>query len=110
MLRLRLLHDRAREDAQFVEPDPRPAMAELARDFPGALREIDELPINVIRERIEALTVAEKDRARVEPWMHAHAIFHRLARGALVAKRWLEGRALMPDLEAAFADAVPTFS
>jgi hypothetical protein len=110
MLRLRLLHERARTDPQFVEPDPRAAMAELARDFPGALREIDELPIDVIRARIDALTIAENDDSRAEPWMHAHAIFHRLARGALATKRWLEGRALTPDLEAAFADALPTLS
>jgi hypothetical protein len=108
MLRLRLLHARAREEAGFVEPDPRPAMAELARDFPGALREIDELPIDVIRERIAALAAAEQDGSRAEPWMLAHLSFHRLARGALAAKRWLEGRPLTPDLAAAFALALPT--
>ena len=38
--------------------------------------------------------------------MQAHARFHALARGALAAKRWLEGRALTPELDAAFARAV----
>ena len=108
MLRLRLLHARAREEPGFVEPDPREAMAELARDFPGALREIDELPVDVIRQRIAALAAAEVDTSRAEAWMRAHASFHRHARGALAAKRWLEGRPATPDLIAAFARALPT--
>ncbi len=110
MLRLRLLHAHAREESGYVEPDPRSAMAELARDFPGALREIDELPIDVIRQRIEAVAEAESDAACVEPWMRAHIGFHRLARGALAAKRWLEGRALTPGLEADFAHAAATMA
>lgn len=108
MLRLRLLHARAREEPGFVEPDPRCAMAELARDYPGALREIDELPIEVIRQRIDAVTAAETDASRNEPWMRAHAGFHRLARGALAVKRWLEGRPLTPELEAELVVALAT--
>lgn len=98
MLQLRLLHDRARSEPDFVEPDPRRALAELARVFPGALREIDELPIEVIRARIEALVAAESDASRVAPWMTVIARFHALARGALAMKRWLAGRALTPEL------------
>lgn len=107
MLHLRELHARAHADPTFVEPDPRAAMAELARRFPGALREIDELPIDVIRARIDALAAAEADRTRLQPWMPAHASFHRLARGALAVKRWLGGRALTPALEQAFEAALP---
>ena len=83
-------------------------MAELARDFPGALREIDELPIEVIRERIDAIAEAEGDARRAAPWMLAQLSFHRLARGALAAKRWLAGRPLTPALTEAFTRAVPT--
>lgn len=108
MLRLRLLHARAREEPDFVEPDPRAAMAELARDFPGALREIDELPIDVIRQRIDVLVRAEGDASHAESWMGAQLSFHRLARGALAAKRWLEGRPLTADLADAFARVVLT--
>ncbi len=86
MLRLRLLH------ASGDEPDPRRAMAALAGRFPGALREIDELPLDEIRGRIEALRAAEGDRSRVVPWMRATSRFHALTRGALCAKRWLGGR------------------
>ena len=111
MLRLRLLHARAREEPGFVEPDPRRAMAELAREFPGALRELDELPLDVIRERIAALVVAERESTpapQVALWMRAQVGFHRLARGALAVKRWLAGRPLTPALEASFARAVAT--
>jgi hypothetical protein len=108
MLRLRQLHDRAQNEADFVEPDPREEMASLARAFPGALREIDELPIEVIRTRIDELANAERDSASVASWMKVHARFHALARGALAAKRWLEGRVLTPALDAEFASAIAT--
>jgi hypothetical protein len=88
MLRLRLAHQ---EDD---EPDPRRDMAKLASRFPGALREIDELPLDVIEARIEALSAG-----RVEPWMEPVAMFHRLTRGALCAKRWLRGRKELDDEE-----------
>jgi hypothetical protein len=108
MLRLRELHARAKEDADFVEPDPRPAMADLARSYPGALREIDELPLEAIRARIEELAAAERDATRVASWMNAQSRFHALARGALAVKRWLEGRPLTPELDRAFAAALAT--
>ncbi len=108
MLRLRQLHARAKAEPDFEEPDPRPAMAALARRYPGALREIDELPIDVIEARIVELAAAESDMTRILPWMSAHASFHRLARGALAVKRWLAGRVLSPSLEKAFARALLT--
>lgn len=84
MLRLRIAH------ASPDEPDPRRDMAALAARFPGALREIDELTLAEICARLDAVTRAEPDSA--EAWMHAHAVFHALMRGALFAKRWLAGR------------------
>ena len=110
MLRLRLLHVRVHQEPDFQEPDPRRAKAELAREFPGALRELDELGLDVIRERIAALALAEDDEARDAPWMHAQVGFHRLARGALAVKRWLGGRPLTPAIEDAFARALPKLS
>ena len=35
-------------------------MADLARAYPGALREIDELPLEAIRARVEELAAAER--------------------------------------------------
>ncbi len=93
MLRLRLLHLRAQNEPGFVEPNPVPAMKALAREFPGALRELDELPLDVVRARIAELDEAQRDPMRIATWMRASSSFHRLARGALAAKRWLAGRA-----------------
>ena len=64
----------------------------MPRGFPGALREIDELELAVIRERIERLDAALRGDGPVERWMEAVGLFHALARGALRAKRWLAGR------------------
>lgn len=86
MLRLRELH--GRDD----EPEPRADMVALASRFPGALREIDELPIDELRRRIDELTAALADASRVTAWMTAQMRFHALTRGALCAKRWLAGR------------------
>jgi hypothetical protein len=108
ILRLRELHARATDDPGFVEPDPRAAMADLARSYPGALRELDELPLALIRTRIDELLAAELDAERAAPWMTAQLRFHALARGALAVKRWLAGRARTPALDAAFASAVST--
>jgi hypothetical protein len=109
MLALREAHARARSDECFVEPDPRPQMAKLAEEFPGALREIDRLPLEVIVARIEALVIAERDASRTERWMHAQVSFHQLARGALVAKRWLAGRKhVTAATRDAFLEVLPT--
>jgi hypothetical protein len=110
MLRLRLLHMRAKAEPDFVEPDPRAAMAELARAFPGALREIDDLPLEVIRARITEIAAAETDPERAASWMNAHVSFHRLARGALLVKRWLGGRSLDAALAATFGATLAVMS
>lgn len=86
------------------EPDPRAEMQALAAAFPGALRDLDRLPLVEIGHRIEALRVAEDEPARVEGWMIAEHTFHRYARGALAVKRWLSENAAD---EAAFRRALP---
>jgi hypothetical protein len=85
MLRLRLA-----ADAGDIG-DPRRAMAALASQFPGALREIDDLPLETIRARIRDLAQCERG-VPVTPWMEATHLFHALTRGALCAKKWLAGR------------------
>lgn len=81
--------------------DPQPRMAALAERFPGALREIDELPLAEIDARIAALARAESDPDATATWMHAMTRFHALARGVLFVKRALaDGRtsdATWPD-------------
>jgi hypothetical protein len=88
MLSMRLAHDSGVES----EARARERMAELASQFPGALREIDDLDLGVIRDRIGRLDAALRGDAPVERWMEAVGLFHTLARGALRAKRWLAGR------------------
>jgi hypothetical protein len=88
MLGMRRRHDAGEEDTAQVRQE----MAELAARYPGALREIDDLPVEVIEQRIAALAGALEGTIEVEPWMRAAARFHALARGALCAKRWLGGR------------------
>lgn len=109
MARLRDLHARAQRDPAFVEPDPRSEMLSLSDEYPGALREIDELPADVLRARLDALEAAERGPGAFAPWMRAQDAFHRAARGALCAKRWLgRTRDVTPSTTAAFVAAVST--
>jgi len=108
LLTLRELHDRAKADPSFVEPDPKNEMTALARTWPGALRELDELSIDVIRTRLSSLDRALLDASRIERWMIAQDAFHRLARGALAAKRWLGKRKrITPALRSDFQAHAP---
>lgn len=97
MLAMRVEHERGTEDVREV----RGRMGRLAATFPGALREIDELPLVEIRRRVRALTRVLGEGTAPAPWMIAMARFHALTRGALVAKRWLRGRKRVDDLVAA---------
>jgi hypothetical protein len=99
MLSMRLAHACGDES----ETDARDRMAELAWRFPGSLREIDDLELDVIRARIGQLDRALRGDQQTEPWMEAVALFHGLARGALWAKRWLAGRkTIEPSTTCAF--------
>lgn len=101
ILRLRVAH------ASPDEPDPRGDMAKLAARYPGALREIDELSLDDIRNRVRALEIAADDPSTAATWMVATARFHELARGALCAKRWLAGKkSVDASLRAAFTSDV----
>ncbi len=93
-----------RLDASGVPHDPTPRLRALALRFPGALREIDALPLESIERRLTAL-----DRARggePERWMVAMSRYHREMRLALEVKRWL-GRRRVVDaaMERAFEEA-----
>jgi hypothetical protein len=104
MLGMRLAHAAGAEE----EDEVRPRMAALAVRFPGALREIDDLELDEIRARIASLDASIEEGRGLEPWMEPVALFHRLARGALCAKRWLQRRRLVDDAVArAFAEELP---
>lgn len=90
-----------------AKAEARPRMAELASRFPGALRELDDMELCEIERRVAALDVALGNSALIERWMEAIALFHARARGALSAKRWLDGRKAVDGAVAeAFANAV----
>jgi hypothetical protein len=102
MLAMRLAHEAGTEDDGVSA-----RMAQLARRYPGALREIDELELREIRARIEALEATARGEAEREEWMLAVGLFHALMRGALCAKRWLAGRKVIDAAtEQAFAAAL----
>lgn len=88
MLRLRDL------DAAGGAPDPRAAMRALAARFPGALREIDELPRELLAERLEAVERALGDPSHLEDWMIAIARYHARLRLALRVRRVIPARTL----------------
>lgn len=92
MLEMRRAHDRGAEE------DPREQMRELAAEFPGALREIDELPLSVIEQRIQALTEVIEQRQVHAPWMAWMVSYHGHLRAALRIKRMA---LLRHDLDAA---------
>lgn len=109
MLAMRLAHES--QDADEVHAERR--MNALARRFPGALREIDDLEMDEIRWRIDRLDAALRGEVAVERWMQAVALFHASARGALCAKRWLAGRKrrdVDSATQRAYTAAVPTLT
>lgn len=71
---------RAHEDG--TEGDPRDAMRALAAEFPGALRELDELPMETVEARLAALREPEPPA-----WADAMSRYHGWMRLALAIKR-----------------------
>jgi hypothetical protein len=103
MLAMRLAHASGGE----IPAQARSRMIVLAKRFPGALREIDDLELADIRRRISDLGDVASGARDAQPWMVAMSLFHQLARGALCVKRWLCGRKRVdPHLERAFGAQV----
>jgi hypothetical protein len=74
---------RARDRGEPVPPAP--VFKELAREFPGCLRELDTLPLDELDARAGALAAAAAG-GPVEPWMEWLAGYHALLRAALRIK------------------------
>jgi hypothetical protein len=72
----------------------RPKLAALAREFPGALRELDQLPMDRVEERLRAIERALDERAEPEPWMQLQAAYHGFMRAVLRIRRLSRGRSL----------------
>ena len=76
---------RMRQDTSAT--DRREQMARLAERFPGALREIDELTIDEIVERVATLDAVVRGEAPVPDWARFLARYHGWLRAALRIKR-----------------------
>lgn len=72
--------------------DPKTEMVELARRFPGALRELDELPMQHIEQRLAALEAAADARAEPPAWAALQITYHGWMRAVLRVKRLAAGR------------------
>jgi hypothetical protein len=85
MQRLRIEH--AAGDAE----DPRPRLRALSARFPGALRELDQLPMEQIEQRLATLH-AVLERAQPAPeWIGLQLAYHGWMRAVLCVKRIAAG-------------------
>lgn len=75
---------RLREDAESGVKPLRSELQQLAQEFPGALREVDETPLDDLRARLAALeegTGADD----LPPWAQASWLYHHALRTLLTA-------------------------
>jgi len=77
---------------------PPSALRELSREFPGALRELDTLPLDEIDRRVTALDRAGEGAAPLETWMTWMTAYHATMKAALLVKARVARR---PGLDAA---------
>jgi hypothetical protein len=91
---VRALRDKYREikrlrdaDAAGLIADPRREMAALAQRFPGALRELDELPMDQIEARLFALEQLSASVDAVPEWVRLQIGYHGCMRAVLRIKR-----------------------
>jgi hypothetical protein len=73
-----------------VLPPARETLRPLACEFPGALRELDCLPLALLDGRLRAVLEAERGAAP-EPWIDWMLAYHERMRLALSAKARLAG-------------------
>jgi hypothetical protein len=97
-----ILDLRMKRHAAPTSDVPEDELRALAREFPGALRDLDLLRIAEVHDRIEALVAAELDPVNMKSWMIAELTFYDAMRGVLATKAWLKRRR---DVDAAIRDA-----
>ena len=78
---------------------PKAIFKALADEFPGALNELDMLPLEIIDERAAALGRAARG-GRGEPWMEWLLAYHALMRAALRVKLRLARARVVSDARA----------
>jgi hypothetical protein len=103
--RLRALH------AERPSHEPRSELRALSARFPGALRELDQLPIETVEQRLCALEAALARGGEAPDWAALQIGYHGCMRAALRIKRWFAGRAqadpgaLLAELRARYRPA-----
>jgi len=95
----RTLAELRRAQQMLSRDDVRTPLQNLAREFPGALRELDLLPLDEIDRRFERLEAAAL-RGSVEPWMGWMHAYHLTMRAALGVKRRLAGQRVVAEATA----------
>ena len=98
---LRRKYDLLVELREGRQPGARDSLRALATEFPGALRELDALPLEALCARRAAL-----DDAPPAPWIAWIAAYHGLMRVTLALKRIMPARRALDDAGVtALADA-----
>ena len=90
---------RLREASDRRSPDLRLTMRAVASEFPGALRELDVLPIETLRSRAAAVSRA-LEGAPLQHWIEPLYRYHRTMRLALTVKLRVAGRRLVSRADA----------
>ena len=70
----------------------RAASKELARQFPGSLKELDRLSSGALEKKLEVLEQTEGLDETLPLWAKISYDYHQLLREALAIKSWLSGR------------------
>ena len=66
------------------------ASRSLSKSFPGALKQLDQMPAALIRQRLDVLEGLENAPAGPVPeWCALEHAYHQVLRDLLAAKRWL---------------------
>lgn len=95
----RTLGDLRRTQHHVTAAEVRASLGELAREFPGALRELDALPLDEIDRRAEQLEAAAA-AGESQPWMEWVHAYHAAMRAALHVKGRLAGSRSVDDRRA----------
>lgn len=98
-----------------AEPFDARTLRRLAREFPGALRELDALPMPALEDRARAVDEAARTSARLERWIEWMMAYHESMRTVLAVRSRLLSRresprpetfGTEPEFDAAFLAAV----
>jgi hypothetical protein len=92
------------EHAAGETAHPRAALVALSRRFPGALRELDQLPMQRIEARLSQLEATLAGAAEPPRWARLQDAYHGALRVALSVKRRAAGGESVENLARELAD------